>query len=275
MTGDTSDLRVPTSAHPLATPADEFLAVVRSGVPVSAISTPRAALHLGREDAWEAVAEDSALADFDQIPLTDAAGETITAVFMRDEGPHPLRPLREDMFMSAEAPLLAFLETADRQRFRLLVDGGRVTGLVTISDLQRLPVYSVLFSLVVAVEMLLMDWIRRASVDDEDWLQHLKSGDRRQIERYWERRRAENLHVDRLAVASFTHELTAADGLGLFRDDASRRGALERLIGLRDQVYHGIDIAPTAAHALELPDHARNALSLVAWLHAQINDLPA
>src|SRR5690606_4928245 len=109
------------------------------------------------------------LATFDQVPLTE--GDRIVAVFVRGEG---VVELREDLFMAADAPLLTFLKTADRQRFRFLMEGEGISGLVTLSDIQKLPVYSVLFSLVVAAEMLLMDWIRKASGgDDEVWLRHL------------------------------------------------------------------------------------------------------
>ena len=42
--------------------------------------------------------------------------------------------------------LLDFVRTADEHSCRLVVDGGRVTGLVSLSDIQKLPVRAALFT---------------------------------------------------------------------------------------------------------------------------------
>ena len=146
------------ASQPLKTSANDFLAAVRSEIPVSLIATPRADLKCGCNRRWQEVEANADFADFDQVPLTDDEGHRIEGVFVRGEG---RLELREYMFMAADAPLLAFLASADQQRFRFLLVDSTVSGMATISDVQKLPVYSVLFSLVVGVELLLMDWIRK------------------------------------------------------------------------------------------------------------------
>ena len=127
--------------------ADAFLPTIRR-VPVSSIMTLRDDLLCEQMRNVQAVEGNPELADFDQIPLVNAEGH-IEAVWVRGEGE---RPLSESTLMSADAPLLDFLCTADTHLFRLLVSGDRIVGLVTPSDMQRLPVYPVLFGLVVGVE---------------------------------------------------------------------------------------------------------------------------
>ena len=200
-------------------------------------------------------------------------GGAIEAVWCRGQGS---LPLTEAMLMAADAPLLEFVRTADGQRFRLLVERGGMAGLVTLSDLQRLPVYSVLFGLVLATEMLLVDWVRRRSGgDDEVWLGHLRKDQRGRVESWWSKAREANVAVDRLSVASFGHERTAAEGLGLFDGAADRLDQLRRVEGLRHQVAHAAEIAPTADRAMALPALARDVLMLIDWLHLRIQDLDA
>lgn len=251
--------------------ANAPLAALHSRVPVSLIATPREALVARPRAQWQGIEADTALDGFDQIPLTGDGGR-FESVFVRGAGE---RVLHEGMFMASGAPLLSFLRSADEQRFRLLVDGERVSGLVTISDLQKLPVYSVLFGVVLAVETLLMEWIRRECDGNEArWLQHLHKKQRDTIERYWTQAQEANLDVDRLAVASFDHEMTAATGLGLFATGDATHVRLKRVETLRHRVCHAIDIAPSVEHALTLPDDTRNALALAEWLTQQINDQP-
>jgi hypothetical protein len=218
---------------------------------------------------WKFIESDQSLADFDQVPLTSLDSQCIEAMYIRGQG---RKPLIAGMFMAADAPLLAFIETADTQRFRLLVAGGDVIGMVTLSDLQRLPVYSVLFSLIIAVEVLLVQWIRAACGEQPDaWMQYLLPDQRKWIQRHWDQAVASNLAIDRLTCASFSHEIAAARGLGLFASESEREGELSDLKQLRDRVCHAMEFAPTAEDALKVPQQARKARELAQWLADRIN----
>ncbi|MEW5882369.1 MAG: hypothetical protein AB1761_18260 [Pseudomonadota bacterium] len=246
------------------------LAAAQTHGPVVMIATPRQALQCRPAARWKTIDRDRSLDDFDQVPLTGQDSQRIEAMFIRGRG---RTPLVADMFMAADAPLLAFVETADSQRFRLLVAGGDVIGMVTLSDLQRLPVYSLLFSLLIAVEVLLVEWIRNACGDQADaWMQHLGPKRRKEIERHWKAAEAKNLGIDRLSCASFGQEIAAARGLGLFASEPAREHELLSLKQLRDCVCHAMEFAPTAEYALEIPLQARKARALAQWLVERINE---
>lgn len=258
------------ASQPLKTSANDFLAAVRSEIPVSLIATPRAQLRCGCNRRWQQVEANADLADFDQIPLTDDEGLRIEAVFVRGEG---RLELREDMFMAADAPLLSFLESADQNRFRFLLVDSTVSGMATISDIQKLPVYSVLFSLVVAVEMLLMDWIRKKCGKNQDeWLDHLTKSQRGTVEKHWKDALKENLAIDRLSCAAFGQEIQAAMGLGLFDNHDDQRTKLKALEQLRHQVCHATEFAPNLTQALKIPSQVRDARSVTLWLQKQIEN---
>jgi hypothetical protein len=252
------------AARTLDYSAGDYLSAIRSQGPVALIATTRTQLQCRLQRDWASVEGDQALRDFDHVPLTDDAGQIITRIYVQGTG---AVELSEGMFMSAGAPLIDFLETADRQRFRLLVDGGAVTGMVTLSDVQKHPVYALLFGLLVAVEMLLMDWIRRACKDKPDaWLEHLGPRQRGTIERYWQDAVQRDLAIDKLALASFGHEIQAAAGLGLFEGHQQSLREIKRLKDLRDLICHAAEFAPTPAQALHIPPLARSAQALSTWL---------
>src|SRR5262249_21323024 len=163
----------------------------------SLIATPRAALQCSPKASWRHIEGNDALHDFDQIPLTSLDGSRIEGVFVRGQG---RIALDTGMFMAADASLLSFVETADKQRFRFLVSDGEIAGLVTLSDLQKLPVYALLFGLVIAIEMLLTEWMRSACQATPDaWLKHLAPDQHKIVERYWTKAQRDNVAIDRLS----------------------------------------------------------------------------
>lgn len=256
------------AARTLDHSAEHYLAVVRSQGPVALIATSRVQLQCRPQRDWASVEGDPALADFDHVPLTDDAGQHITRIYVRGTG---LVELQEGMFMSAGASLIDFLETADHQHFRLLVDGGAVTGMVTLSDVQKLPVYPLLFGLLIAVELLLVDWLRQACGDKPDaWLEHLGPRQRGIIERHWQDAVQRDLAIDKLALASFGHEIQAATAMGLFVGHEQRSVEIKGLKDLRNLVCHAAAFAPNPKQALRIPPLARSAQALAAWLNQSI-----
>jgi hypothetical protein len=107
------------------------------------------------------------------------------------------------------------------------------------------------------------------------WIVHLNNRAKRRIEDYWEQAQQKNVALDKLSCASFTDELTAARGLGLFSTNQSASASLERLNELRDLVCHGKEIALTLDRALEIPAHVRDALDIQVVLDNSLKGLPA
>jgi hypothetical protein len=254
----------------LGTPANEVIAVVRTGITIESIATPRSMLVLRQKRHWPDFMDESELKEFDHVPVTE--GDEIVGVYERERG--TLRDLSETMFMASDSSLLSFAENADRRKFAFVVRESQIVGIVTLADIQKLPVYCVLFSLLMSVEMLLMETIRRACQEDPDeWMTHLDSRAIKQIERYWKQANQKNVAIDKLSCASFGDEVTAAEGLGLLSSNES--ATLERLNDLRDLVCHGKEIALTPGRALEIPAHIRDALKLQAVFDKSLKGLPA
>lgn len=93
--------------------------------------------------------------DFDFIPvLDDANDESFVGLFhaadIRKRGISDglvssfYIPLAEEYLIGADASILDFVVQADSRPCRLVVSGAQIVGLVTLSDLQRLPVRAAL-----------------------------------------------------------------------------------------------------------------------------------
>lgn len=258
------------ACKPLGTPADEVIAAVRTGITIESIATPRAILVVREKGHWPDFKDEAELEDFDRVPVMQ--GDEIVGIYDRDTG--TLRDLSESMFMAADASLLGYLEIADKRTFALLVRESQIVGIVTLSDIQKLPVYCVLFSLLMSVEMLLMELIRRDCDDvPNKWMDHLHPKTKAKIDEYWIQAQKENIGIDRLSCASFGDELTAAQGLGLLAPDET--ATLRRLKKLRNDVFHGKEIGLVPDRALEIPARVRDAMTIQAVLQEKLKGLPA
>lgn len=246
--------------------ADAYLRSVEAQGAVALIATPWASVKTAMGRDWNRIEGDSALADFDQVPLMNRTGTGVDAIYVRGQG---RVPLDSGMFMAADAPLIAFVEDADRQRFRLLLAGNEVVGLVTLSDLQKLPVYALIFGIVIAVELLLMAAIRRRCGETPNqWLRFLTENERARVERYWKQAVYQNTAIDRLSHASFTNEIKAGVGLGLFGRNGEVHRQLKDLVPLRNQVCHAMEVAPTPAQAMRISATVRDARKLLRQMQS-------
>jgi hypothetical protein len=61
-----------------------------------------------------------------------------------------MQRLSDENLIGADASILTFVRDADRQRCRLIVAGHEISGLVSLADLQRLPVRAALERLAAA-----------------------------------------------------------------------------------------------------------------------------
>lgn len=120
---------------------------------------------------------------FDHMPVVDSASVAIvgvvqlaayynSAVPSGNVAEHVV-PLHEDHLIGADASILSFIKTADRRPFRLVVSSDGVLGLVSLSDIQALPVRACLFSLVTGLEITMSQTIDAAFQASNGWKKHL------------------------------------------------------------------------------------------------------
>jgi hypothetical protein len=272
-----------TSLWPNAEEAGSDLAfeAVQSGLSASLIATPRAALKTCRTNEVVSAVVDSNQELFDYIPVvntSDPRGSTIVGMFHAeafrmqrcdDLIERHMEPLSENHLVGATTSILEFIVEADSRPSRLVVSGGGFSGLVTISDLQKLPVRAALFAVVTSFEMTMSEAIRRKFSSDEEWMALLSGGRKKKMREAIERSRKADGFVNALLFTQFCDKgdiirkslplSLSAEALKMKFDDFQE---------LRNHLAHANDYASTPAEAKRVSSLVRDLLSLRAEIAA-------
>ncbi len=263
--------------HDAALDAGEaaMAAAFERAFPVRLIGTLDGLVTCGIEDRLEAVAARPEIEPFDQLPVVEdgrivglvrrsrllaaPATAAVREVFDR---------LDETVLIAADAGILAFLLEAKAHPCRLILDGGRITGLVSRSDLQKLPVRSLLFHIVTHLELAMAAWIRRHFPDEAAWLGVLTESRRRAVEQRYRGLAAARLAVDRLTATLFADKRAVVQRTAAL--PVSRNRAKEdfaAIEALRDAVAHIGDYALSQEAADRTIDTVALARFWIETLH--------
>ena len=147
---------------------------------------------------------------FDQFPVKDgdaAVGLLIRgAAFDRKTVREAMQALHDRMIVSADTPLTDLIPELCDGHCRLVLRGDRINGLVTQSDLLKLPVRMLLFGLITHLEICLRAFVR-SRVRWPEWLERISHGPRRrQMCREFDTARDARLDPDPLEFTNF-HDL--------------------------------------------------------------------
>ena len=122
----------------------------------------------------------------DQIPAKK--DQHIIGVFERNgkghqgETSYQLRSLDDSILVAANLPLGGFLPLMAQPPFyRLVLDGTQISGIVTRSDLLKLPVRVLAFALSTSLETTMKDIISRQLPDEVDWLGYISADRQKSI----------------------------------------------------------------------------------------------
>lgn len=277
-------LIAPTAAQP-----DSDLEIFQQSIPVRLIATPRRALATCRPDEPLSAVVERNRDDYDFFPVIESADEKpepivglIELVPYRD-GAQPfgfvreaMQPLSEHNLIGADASILDFIRGADKQRCRLVVAGSRIDGLVSLSDLQKLPVRAALFAMVTRLEIAMADVIRSEFSGSDRWMNRL-SGDRQiKVREKISTAKSNDTYVDSLLFTEFGDKATIIrKNPKIGSDKKSCKREFNRVRELRDHLAHANDYAATPDAACEVCQTVRLMDDWITRLTAWRTDLAA
>jgi CBS domain-containing protein len=136
------------------------------GLPVRLIATPRADFKTCHADESLADVLERNREGFDYFPVTETGGGTrivglvdLTSFHQGEQPDGHVRDkvtrLTEANLIGADAGIITFVKNADQHGCRLVVAGAEISGLVTLSDLQKLPVQAALFGMITHLEIVM------------------------------------------------------------------------------------------------------------------------
>lgn len=243
--------------------AQRILDAYQASLPVRLIATRREDFATCRLD--ESIAEVLARNEadrFDHLPVQHADSGAILGVLCTvdlAEGPGRsvvgdcYQLLHEEMLVGAQASILDFARKAQQRPFRFIVDGQHISGLVSLSDLQQLPVRAALFAIITQLEMSMAEVIVSA-LPDGSWRRYLSEGRQQKLDSQWASARREG---NQMAPILYTQFCDKANLIRVLRDPlglnsvpaADIRCDLSQLEKLRNHLAHGNEFAASRAEA--------------------------
>jgi len=244
------------------------------GLTVELIATPRRDLKVCSADDRIADVIKENIEHYDYLPVVRSEDDQkITGLFhtKRLAGNAPpgttvaeeFTPLSEETIIGADSSILEFISDADRKPCRLVITGVRIVGLVSLSDLQRLPVRAALFALITGFEITMMSAIRRWYGGEDDWIGNLSDDRRSKLEEQRNLSLSKDGLIDSLLLTQFSDKkqliLKRYQGQ---RSKSSLKEALSKIEKLRNFVAHANDYAASPDQASEVCAVVRKLVEL-------------
>ena len=233
----------------------DVLARVQRSLTVDMIMTSRDDLETCRCDETPSAVMVRNTDNFSYLPVVDENGRILGLYwaarwFDRKAPKEPIGDdfmrFSEDIVIGADASIIDFVTTADERQTRLVVSGDRVAGLVSLSDLQQLPVRAALFTLITQLEIAMAQRIEEEWRDDNGsgWMELLSGERRKRILDAIGKAKQEDGFVSEIAFSQISDKATiirkkrlvAGSGSSLARDFKTIRK-------LRDGIAHANNYA--------------------------------
>lgn len=234
---------------------------IQQRLSVSMIMTPRSDLRTCKSDDTVESVISANHQEFTWFPVVTANGR-ISKVFdasLCHGAPREALvsdfclPINENIIIGGDASIYEFINAADKQRFRLVVSGNEVSGLVTISDLQQLPVRVAIFSLITNLEIVLADVITSKYPDDKDWIKKLSPNRQAMLQAAVDRSRKSDLAVSKMVFTQLSDKTALAIKLDLIDlPNARLKELFYRINILRNEIAHSANFADDEQKASEL-----------------------
>ncbi|HZR75122.1 CBS domain-containing protein [Bradyrhizobium sp.] len=250
-------------------PKDAYEAL-HEGLTVDLICTPVASLKTCKPDDLISDVIKQNPDDFDFLPVVDENNRFIGMFCAAEHRHHQtldtvwrcFSPLSEKYLIGADASILDFLLDADQRQCRLVLSRSKIVGLVSLSDLQKLPVRAAIFALVTGLEITMAQRIREFYPADADWLCHLASRRQEKIEEERRKAKDDDSYVDALLFTQFCDK---RDILEQHLPKERRRvfsEALNRIECLRNNIAHANEYASSLTEAKTVCEVIRELLLL-------------
>jgi hypothetical protein len=147
-----------------------------------------------------------------------------------------MQPLREGLIVSADMPIADLIPQLRESHYRLVLRGGRLDGLVTQSDLLKLPVRLVVFALITNLEQVMADLVS-ARWPSDSWFVEVNEGRQSKIIEKESELRARGMNPPKIELTDFSDKRDLCKPL-IDGSKSRFEKELDSLRDLRDQLVH-------------------------------------
>ena len=189
-----------------------------------------------------------------------------------EDAPHEpiadyFEPLSEDHLIGADASIIDFVMQADNHPVRLVVSDDEVAGLVSLSDLQHLPVRAAIFTLITSLEIAMAKRIETEWSHDDatGWMALLSPEQQKDVRKAIRKAKGQDGFVSEIVCTQLSDKVTIILEKGLVSESASE-GDFYAIRKLRNDIAH-------ANYYAEMRDTACQICEVVRKIHEIQEDL--
>lgn len=186
---------------------------------------------------------------FSTLPVLDESGNRVLGLYDASQwfnGTAPEIPigdafqlLSEDILVAEDASIFDFLRQADSHSTNLVVRSTQIAGLVSLSDIEQLPVRTALFTLINSFEMAMAALIKSRMERPDAWKPFLAEGRQKLLQDRIVTAKRNDTYADDLLLTQFCDKHTViAKGklLAVPRNELDER--MSRIERLRNHIAH-------------------------------------
>lgn len=258
----------------------EALERVQRSLTVNLIMAPRKHFAVCRCDEKHSdVADRNLEHNYSFFPVEDDNGERILGLYdaqrwFDSEAPENLigddfKKFSEDLVIGADESIIDFVKEADEHPTRLVVSRNGVAGLVSLSDMQLLPVRAALFTLITRLEMTMARRIKEEFSDPKEWLVKLSEDRRARIEEQICKAKKVDQFVSEVEFSQLKDKSRIIVNERLIYGEESKKNLnkkFEKIRELRDDISHANNYAASPSEARKTCRTVRSILGIIQSL---------
>ena len=210
------------------------------------------------DDSIENVLEKNLKKGYSQFPvrkdgkiigvLVRDGGQADSGPFVRDR----MKPLSEGDMVAADLCIGSYLECSVTQPYHLVIQEDKIVGIVTKSDLLKLPVRVYIFTLLSHLETSMLEFIRE-KLSETDWIKALSPGRQKKLNCEWNRVQGKDLQIEKIYYTQWSDKRDIIKKLHLKGEpQRSFVSNLKDLEKLRNNIVHANEYLENPTHLLDM-----------------------
>ena len=231
----------------------EFQELLQNRLNISIIMTPRNELKTCKlsDKIYDLIKNN--LENFSFLPVVDTVENIIGVINLKNKNFAPnnyvqdiYTPINEKIIIGGNSSINEFIKNIIDEPFKLVISKNEISGLVTMSDMQKIPVRVSIFSLIIELEIMMSNLIVKLYPKEDDWMKLLTISRRNKLnEEELAVKRSDNF-VSKIIFTQFGDKAKIIVKSKIFSFTSKRlKKKFEDIRKLRDIVAHSSEFAET------------------------------
>ena len=228
---------------------------------ISMIMTPKGELKVCKLNDKVNKLFDNNTESFTYLPVIDNSNNFIGVinilnrvdeVSLKQNVKDHFQPISEKVIIGGNSTIIDFLKNIEKEPFKLVVSKNNVSGFVTFSDIQKIPVRVSIFSLITELEIAITSFVSKKFKNDKNWMKLLSEGRIEKINLKIDQIKNNDNFVSKIIFTELPDKLDIILKLKLLKISAKQQKKyFEEITKLRNKVAHSSDYADSLKNCIK------------------------